>query len=207
MVMTFAISKNFYKKHKNDNYIYDHRDKKVKLDLDLRLLDTRILVYEDMVKTWFLQVAKYLCLKNKVRINKNGEFDTNEAGFVILQIATSYIEGNQQYREGKSSNRNSMNMFRRGIKRIFNLKHKNNLIDKLYEQVRCGLFHDGMTRKLVTIDGNYKKSIILSNKSIKINPYKFLNKIEDDFDNYILELKDTKNTKLKRNFENFLKTR
>lgn len=203
--MTFAISKNFYKKHRNDNYIYDHRNKNIKLNL--RLLDTRILVYEDMVKTWFLQVAKYLSLKNKVKINKNEEFDTNEAGFVILQIATSYIEGNQQYREGKSGNRGSMDTFRRGIKRIFNLKHKNSLIDKFYEQVRCGLFHDGMTRKLVTIDGNYKKSITLSDKSIKINPYKFLSKIEEDFDNYISDLKDTKNAKLRQNFENFLKVR
>ena len=63
--MTFAISKNFYKKRKNDNYVYDHRNKKIKLDL--RLLNTRILVYEDMVKTWFFQVAKYLSIKNKVK--------------------------------------------------------------------------------------------------------------------------------------------
>lgn len=87
-------------------------------------LDTKILVYEDMVKTWFLEVGKYLSLKNKVKLNGE-EFSTNEAGFVILQIAISYIEGNQQYREGKSSfPRDSENFFITGFRRIFNSKHK-----------------------------------------------------------------------------------
>ena len=30
--------------------------------------DTKILIYEDRVKTWFLDVAKYLTIKNTIRI-------------------------------------------------------------------------------------------------------------------------------------------
>ena len=75
-----AISKNLYKKTKKSKWVLDHRNKRVKYDTDL--LDTKILIYEDMVQTWFLDVAKYLTLfvGRKFQIEKT-EFDTNEAGF------------------------------------------------------------------------------------------------------------------------------
>ena len=115
-----------------------------------------------------------------------------------------YIEGNQQYREGRSSKdgRESTAFFIDGLKRIFSLKgkHKKTLV-KFYRQVRCGLFHDGMTRKLVMIDGRYKEPIEISAKSIKINPYKFLKYIEIDFEKYIHDLK--RNAKLQKDFLKF----
>ena len=80
-VQKIAVSKHFYIKHGDSYYVYD-RDKNQRYDI--RLLDTHILIYEDMVKTWFLDVGKYLIIKNKVKINKE-YFDTGEAGFVILQ--------------------------------------------------------------------------------------------------------------------------
>jgi len=201
-VQKIAVSKHFYMKHGDSDYIYD-RDKNHRYDI--RLLDIHILIYEDMVKTWFLDVGKYLIIKNKVKINKE-YFDTGEAGFVILQIATSYVEGNQQYREGKSSHSCSKEFFRKGLKRIFKLVHEDKIIDKFYEQVRCGLFHDGMTKKLVTISGEYEP-LTLSDESIRINPSKFLQLIESDFNDYIRKLKSHKNKTLRRNFENFLKTK
>jgi hypothetical protein len=206
--MEHAISKHFYRKTKTSKWIFDHRNKKTKLDINK--LDTKILVYEDMIKTWFLDVANYLTIKNKLNLPSGEEFDTNEAGFVILQIAISYIEGNQQCREGRKSGvkgNASKDVFNRGMKRIFGLKHNKKILEKFYEQARCGLFHEGMTRRLVDIDGRYKRTITLSYKSIKINPYKFLEKIEDDFNNYIKELKDSKKTILRKKFDTFLRTR
>ena len=50
--------------------------------LDYNNIETKILIYEDRVKEWFLKIG--------VKLKQD-----NEAGFVILQIATSYIEGNQ----------------------------------------------------------------------------------------------------------------
>jgi hypothetical protein len=150
----FSISKNFYKNSRRSKWIIDKRNNN---KIDPNLLDTRILVYEDMVKTWFLDIAKYLTIKNKVEINGES-IDTNEAGFLIIQIAISYIEGNQQYREGKESKGNSKKFFRLGMMRIFKLR-KSEQIDKFYDQVRCGLFHDGMTKKMVTISGEYLNPI------------------------------------------------
>ncbi|NQE04773.1 hypothetical protein C5S32_02775 [ANME-1 cluster archaeon GoMg1] len=194
-----AISKHFYRKPESSKWIYDRRNNQ-KYDIDD--IDTKIMIYEDMVKTWFLDVAKYLTIRNKVNLPYNEDFDTNEAGFVILQIAISYIEGNQQYREGMSSKSNSKFCFNAGLRRIFSLKEKDKkTLDTFYSQVRSGLFHDGMTRKLVMIDGRYNEPIELSAKSIKINPYKFLRCIEIDFEKYIHDLK--RDIKLKKDFLKF----
>ena len=200
-----AISKHFEIKRKGSKWRYDRRNNQ-KYDIDD--IDTKIMIYEDMVKTWFLDVAKYLTIRNKVNHSYNEDFDTNEAGFVILQIAISYIEGNQQYRKGSSSEgrthrkSNSSIFFIEGLRRIFSLKEKDEkTLDTFYRQVRCGLFHDGMTRKLVMIDGRYNEPIELSAKSIKINPYKFLKCIEIDFEKYIRDLK--RDAKLQKKFLKF----
>lgn len=194
-----AISKHFEIKRKGSKWRYDRRNNQ---KYDINDINTKIMIYEDMVKTWFLDVAKYLTIRNKVNLSYNEDFDTNEAGFVILQIAISYIEGNQQYREGMSSKSNSSIFFNVGLRRIFSLKEKHEkTLDTFYPQVRCGLFHDGMTRKFVMIDGKYNEPIELSAKSIKINPYKFLKCIEIDFEKYIHDLK--RDTKLQKNFLKF----
>ena len=200
-----AISKHFEIKRKGSKWVYDRRNNQ---KYDINDINTKIMIYEDMVKTWFLDVAKYLTIRNKVNLPYNEDFDTNEAGFVILQIAISYIEGNQQYRKGRSSEgrtrgkSNSSIFFNEGFRRIFCLKGKHNkTLDKFYHQVRCGLFHDGMTRKFVMIDGKYNEPIEISAKSIKINPYKFLRCIEIDFEKYIHDLK--RDAKLQKDFLKF----
>ena len=196
-----AISKNFFEaKELGENFVGDRRvSHKIS---DIRKIETKIDIYEDRVKTWFLDVARYLTLKNEVKINEE-KFDTNEAGFAILQIAVSYIEGNQLYREGKESLNNSGNYFIKGLERIFNRKSVNSkkYLGEFYNQVRCGLFHDSMTRKKVTINGEFNYKIKLTKDEIKINPYKFLDAVYADFNKYIQLLKNKRNKELRMNFE------
>lgn len=214
-----AISKHYFHWDPSpDGKIYDQRfvDKYLKegrdpamlpaeLGVDYDDINTQILVYEDSVKTWFLDTAKYLTIKNKVNLPFWEEFDTNEAGFVIIQVAISYIEGNQQYREGETSKKKSKDFFRKAMKHIFpeicDLKDIDLFLNRFYEQVRCGLFHDGMTGRLVTINGKYPKPLEFLNSEILINPYKFLDRIIKDFEKYISELKDINNRELRENFK------
>lgn len=160
--------------------------------LDPNDINTKISVYEDRVKEWFLNIAERLKIDN-------------EAGFVILQIAIGYIEGNQQYREGKSSHRKSGEFFREAMKRIFpeikQIKNVDTILGNFYDQVRCGLFHDGMTKRGVTISGEFGTPVCIFSNDIKINPHKFLDRISEDLKKYISELKDKNNKELRRNFE------
>jgi|SRR3989344_2990026 len=196
-----GISKNFFESPLLGKYYIGDRRVAHKI-LDIRDIETKIDVYEDRVKTWFLDVAKYLAIKKKVKMDGE-EFDTNEAGFVILQIAISYIEGNQQYHEGKSSANKSKEFFVRGMRRIFCRRSVNSkkYLEEFYRQVRCGLFHDSMTRKKVTISGELKNKIRLTRNEIKINPYLFLDSVYNDFVKYIEKLRDKRSKKLRKNFE------
>ncbi|GBE20092.1 MAG TPA: hypothetical protein ENG87_04575 [Candidatus Pacearchaeota archaeon] len=155
-------------------------------------INTKILVYEDRVKEWFLEVGRKLK-------------QDNEAGFIILQVALSYIEGNQQYRKGKSSDRKSKEFFKEGMKQIFpeiiKTENADTLLNMFYKQVRCGLFHDGITGRFVTISGEFLNALEISDIEMKINPHRLLDGIIEDFDNYIILLKDEKNLVLRRNFE------
>jgi len=181
------LSKNFYYNDPNiENVVFDKRtDKQMH---SLQNTDTKINIYEDRVNTWFLKVAQ------KLKMNR-------EAGFVILSIAVAYIEGNQQFREGVSSHNKSKTFFIKGMRRIFD---KEDVPEKVlldyYQQIRCGLFHDGMTRKSVFIMDDLSTPISYNNGLIKINSHKFFDKIDADFKEYIAQLK-VGNPVLKQNFE------
>ena len=198
--MKRAISKNFFHFVPSPRLlVFDKRlvNKYLKMDkrpqnsaFDYRNIETKILIYEDRVKGWFLDIANEL--------KKN-----NEAGFIILQIAVSYIEGIQQFREGKESKTTSEKFFTKGMSRIFKRRGKKykRFLKDFYKSVRCGLFHDGMTRRNVSISGQFNKDLRFTKREIRINPHKFLDSIYKDFENYIKQLKNKRNKKLRKNFE------
>ncbi len=185
-----AISKNYYVIPPEVTIVRKHGSDET---LDINDIKTKIIVYEDRVKNWFLQIAENL--------KKD-----NEAGFVILSIAIAYIEGNQQFRDGKSSHNQSKKFFIRGMRRIFDKANvPEPILKSYYDQIRCGLFHDGMTKKNVVISGDFPSPISYTgnqngqNSVIRINPHKFSDKIKEDFEKYISELKS--DTELIKNFE------
>jgi len=163
---------------------------KVKEILD-KNIDTKILVYEDRTKGWFLNFAR------KLTEQENSEF-------VVLMICMNYLEGNQQFREGKSSSENSTKTLKRALQRIFK-DNKEDEIDFLIDKVRHGLFHDGMTKRgaLLRYDLGIPFFIFSINneKWIEIEPSLFLEKIEGDFERYINTLKNKENSEERKKFE------
>lgn len=156
-------------------------------------LDGKIRIYEDRVRGWFFDFAKIL-LKEK------------HADFVVLMICTSYIEGNQQFREGKSSKTGkSGKIIKRALKTIFEIpKEKEWAIEKFVTEVRHGLFHDGMTRKDIVLSRVSPSpfSIKIGTKNtISINPILFFWAMEEDFKEYINDLKNPNNKVLRGKFE------
>lgn len=164
-------------------------DEKTNQNLNIRSINDKILVYERQVKGWFLDRA-------------TGLLKGDKSGFIILMISISYIEGVEQYRRGNYSRRASKEFFTDGLRRIFDLDniHINSLHD-FYTQVRCGLFHTGMTQNKVIISREYRDPIDFTEPdTIKINPQKFLGKIKQDFNGYLIELRNPQNERLRNNF-------
>jgi hypothetical protein len=160
--------------------------------------DSKVKVYEDRVKGWFLDIATELDEKNK------------HAGFIVLMLCVAYMEGNQQFREGRASTAKETGLFiKRSLGRMFKIDEQiEPAINLFVKSVRHGLFHDNITKKEVLISNTLPAAIILEKggKLLLINPHLLLNIIRRDFENYIFQLKDKKNEDMIKRFENFWKT-
>jgi hypothetical protein len=161
-------------------------------------LKTKILVYEDRTRGWFLDFARKLSSER-------------HAGFLVLMICVSYLEGNQQFREGTVSKMGeNKEMLKKALKRIFNFQEdQESAIDIFIEEVRHGFFHDGMTRKnvLITGDISYPFFINENKKVILLNPKLFLEAIEIDFETYLNILRNEHNKQEREKFQNYWKER
>lgn len=153
-------------------------------------INDKILIYKRQVEGWFLNPATRLCHRK----NNN---------FVVVMIATSYIEGVEQYRKGNLSNGQSRQYFTEGMKRIFKMQSiADSQISILYKHLRCGLFHNGMSGDAVVLNRTLKSAVNFSNPEIiAINPILFLDAVTKDFEQYVNELWDEDNTELRNNFD------
>ena len=165
-------------------------------------IEAKIDVYEDRVQGWFFDQARIL------------EKTSDQAGFVILQIALGFIEGFAIYLKGEDSKGHSKDFFKSGFNEIFrSMKGEyppevlDRCIEETYMQARCGLFHDGMTRGKVYLSGDFKTPVDVVVRSngdvvqIRINPHMFLNTVERHFSNYLERLRDSSQDLLRSNFE------
>lgn len=76
--------------------------------LNPKKIEDKITIFEAQVNGWFLHPASNLLGKEN-------------NGFVVLMIATAYIEEVEQYRRGESSKARSQEFFENGIERIFGI--------------------------------------------------------------------------------------
>lgn len=167
----------------------DIYDEKMAECLNPSNIDDKIKIYERQVKEWFLERA-FRMLKGR------------NSGFIVLMICISYVEGVQQYINGQSSDRQSRNVFKQGLNRISSLNVTQDKLDNFYNQVRCGLFHNGMSGSQVIISDGFLQAIDFSeDNTIKINPRLFLSEIRKDFAIYISKLKNSANVNERSNFD------
>ena len=171
-----------------------YRDDHIKVEN----IETAISIYEDQVRGWFFDHATNL------------ERVTDHAGLVTLLIVLSYIEGHANFYRGEDSKNNSKKFFREAFIAVFGLSdnpNRDGAVDELYDQMRCGLFHTGMTREHVRISNGYPLpvSVIMNSTNkdwlvIEVNPRRMLEAAENHLSHYLMRLRDDKNTTLRDNF-------
>ena len=164
-------------------------------------------VFEDRVRGWFLEPARAL---TKIP----------NSSFAILTIALSYFEGYAIYRFGADSSGKSKEFFRRAFLEVFvHVRpapgHTDTPItsdlfarvaDIMYEDGRCGLFHDGMSRKrLIMTRASAPINVSVHKQTgdisvIIIDAAKFLSDIEAHLEKYLKDLRDPANIELREKF-------
>ena len=175
---TIEIAPNIIGNIKDDG-TYFVFDKVNNILLNPENIDDKIIIYERQVKGWFLQPTL-----------KMVKYKPEHKGFLVLMSCISYFEGVEQYKTGITSNGNSKRAFINAIRKLYPNKFDYFQITRLYNQARCGLFHDGMVKGQIIISNSYEDSINITHNDIFINPKKLLNDIIDDFENYLTNLRN-----------------
>lgn len=175
-------------------------------------IDQKIDVYEDQIWGWFLDIA------DKLK-------DDVAADFVILLIIFSLIEGHVIYLKGEDSIGKSKVFFREGFKKIIRpiirvnpsmserqkTELLSNIAEVMYEQARCGLFHDGLTRYGIEISRGHADNppapIMVDYVEHNAEPFrilidvpKLLDVTRAYFNGYFSELRNPENEKLRKTF-------
>ena len=84
------------------------------------------------------------------------------------------------------------------------LKH---VANAYYREIRCGLFHDAMTRTgTVVVKGadhtlQVAEHPVTKKLRIEIDPFQLLNRIQTHFDGYVAKLRNSSDTAVRENFE------
>jgi hypothetical protein len=169
-------------------------------------LDDLIDVFEDRLKYWLLEPAKALL---GVRFGE----------LAALSLLFGYFEPCAIYRKGEDSKGQSKAFFRAGFIEVFLKKSGysesllSRIADMLYDEARCGLFHEGMLREhiffgnapgelLITVprvDGKLDETGPI--KSVLIEPRKLYIVVEQHVTQYVKSLRDPSNAGLRENFK------
>jgi len=195
---TIYVAPGLLGQYQNGEPVVKHSDSG--MPLDPRTLDGKIEIYEREVKGWFLEPASRL-------LESDEQSPTMNNAFVIVMICMAYFEGVEQYKTGVESNRRSKECFIDSVKRIYPGKFEKNQIEKFYEQSRCGLFHNGMTKGSVILSYGYGEALIMEGSGkrikIKINPGFLLRDIKRDFEAYINKLRQNNDSPelIRENFD------
>jgi hypothetical protein len=168
-------------------------------------LDDMIVVYGAQVKGWQLDPAQTL-------LDRENEQRDVQASFAVLHIVMSYFEATEKLRDGYCQDKKSGFYFKKGFERVFQQEirkmpqlHRAEVLDLLYERVRCGLYHAAGTGPRVTATHDITEPIdfIMNNGDplLSINPRLIVPRLKEFHSTYLQDLKNPSKRALRRNFE------
>lgn len=167
-------------------------------------LDEKILIFEDRVLGWHLNITELI--RNHMEAKEQKDTEWNHAGFALMHLLFTYFEMVAQYKSGKSSVGESESMFCDGVEDVYPKKFSKAKRKKIYSRIRCGMYHNAFIKNGVLISGGYSDSIAAEddgngNTLIMVNPHKLSPELVAHFCRYFTELKDSTNRTLRTNFE------
>jgi len=167
-------------------------------------------VYHDRILHWVIEPAKLLA-------------STEHGGPAAFCILLTYFEGSWSYLTGKSSSGRSKEYFKRGFADVFKASgNPGSLLLRvghlLYEDARCGFFHDGLFRgRVFFADMNRDIVVTLPKRdgsldlegdiqSILIDVGRCISAVEKHFIETITCLRETSSTEKREEFFKFFKS-
>lgn len=178
--------------------------------LEKPTIDDLIDIFEDRMLGWLLRPAENLMQDPIEQV----------AGFAL---SLSYFEGIWIYITGLDSKNRSKEYFRRGFVDVFTGgMFPDALLERiaavLYEDGRCGFFHDAMLRTRLFFGGFHKGTFAITLPkengvtdqageiaSIVIDPAEYVKFLIGHLEKYVKRLRDTSEADLRRKFQDACK--
>lgn len=163
-------------------------------------LDDKITVFVDRVRGWQLQVAKEVAEQ------------VPRSGHAVLSIIMSYFEMYAKFEAGFTRMGSSKEYSLRGIEAVLGEFYPaprgdpatgRRAATRLYEDVRCGLYHAGLSQGQVWLadEPMGTRPIMWVNQAVNINPRQLVEHVRIHLESYVARLQDPSEVELRHNFE------
>lgn len=167
-------------------------------------LEDKIRLFEEQILGWQLNIAD--------EIINDPENRHPHSGFAVLSILLNYFEMIGGYLDGVEGETTKRH-FKQGITNVFpDLGKRSDIIDILYKEARCGMYHVGITGKSIVISRNHPSVVTIveysTDRFIVIDPHRLTDTLIVHFKNYVENIRGVSSIVEKENFEkrfNFLK--
>jgi hypothetical protein len=184
-------------------------------------LDDKIMIYEDRVLGWKLDIADQV-INGVKRLNGTEERTAiPHSGYATLDILFSYFEMIGKYEAGFAQEGKSKYYFKEGVFAVFPQLRQGKISAKppgvtgivismadffqdiMYEGIRCGLYHAGATSGRVVLTGEIEQPFAIDpqNMLLIVNPHLLVPLLKEHFASYIARLREPSNQILRDNFE------
>lgn len=147
----------------------------------------KIKLFESQVLGWQLSIANDI-------INVHSRANPH-AGFAVLSILLNYFEMIGKYLKGYEGIKQSKKHFTIGFLDVFkNIKVSDKVIDVLYEDARCGMYHEALIGNRIILTGAHNTPIFVINKdlpAIAIDPQTLTSTLISHFNGYVKKIQES----------------
>jgi len=184
-------------------------------------IENKIMIFEDRTIGWKLDVADQVINGKKQADGSIERSPIPHSGYATLDIIFSYFEMIAKYEAGFAKMGQSEKFFKQGVFLVFPALRDpqllanipaihgdvallvSNTLDVMYEGIRCGLYHSGITNGRVIITGEIQQAmgIDLQKSVLIINPHLLVKALKGHFVGYITGLRNPNNHRKRQNFE------
>jgi hypothetical protein len=125
-----------------------------------------------------------------------------ESGHAILSVIVSYFEMFAQFFNGQDSKGRSKSFFVQGFRAVYpTTPLAGPDIEKVYDVVRCGMYHGSMTKSGTHLSRYFAEGFTLQGPEIFINPGRVVDEIKRHFTAYVARLRNPASVSERANFE------
>lgn len=169
-------------------------------------IDDKMTIFEDRVIGWKLNIADQVINGKKRADDSIERSPIPHSGYATLDIVFSYFEMIAKYKAGFVKNGQSKEFFKQGVFLVFpelrNLQ-LSNILNAMYEGIRCGLYHSGITNESVILTSEFQIAlgIDIQNSGFIINPHILVKALIQHFVGYMKDLRNPNNHIMRQNFE------